>query len=153
MVEWFNRIVLFQFDCRNNTRLVLEVKFHLKLVLKDYFNAKKRELSSQLENGGDTKKQCEEPTIVDDVFKEGLQNPDCLAILLICLCNLEIQLNSFLKESAEFKESRIQGDKQLQKLNASITLLRENFDDYERERKEKDQIMENLQKSKINMKN
>ena len=76
-----------------------------------------------------------------------------MAILLICLCNLEIQLNSFLKESAEFKESRIQGDKQLQKLNASITLLRENFDDYERERKEKDQIIEHLQKSKINMKN
>ena len=37
----------------------------------DYFNAKKRQLSSQSENGGDLKKQYEKPTIVDDVFKEG----------------------------------------------------------------------------------
>ena len=44
----------------------------------DYFNEKKRQLSRQLENGGDTKKKNEEPTIVDDVFKEELQNPDWL---------------------------------------------------------------------------
>ena len=117
----------------------------------DYFNAKKRQLSSQSENGGDLKKQYEKLTIVDDVFKEGLQNPDCLSILLICLCSLETQVNCIFKESAESKESRIKGDKQLQDLNASITLLSEKFDDYERKKKIKDQIIENLQNSKISM--
>lgn len=41
----------------------------------DYFNAKK--FNSQLENGGNPKKQCEEPNTVYDVFEEGLQNQDC----------------------------------------------------------------------------
>ena len=67
----------------------------------------------------------------------------------MCLRNLETQVNSIFKESAESKESRIKGDKQLQELNASITLLSEKFDDYEKERKIKDQIIENLQNSKI----
>ena len=30
---------------------------------------KKRQLSRQIENGGNPKKQCEEPTLVDNVFK------------------------------------------------------------------------------------
>ena len=38
----------------------------------DYFNTKKKQLSRQLENGGDPKKHCEEPTLVDDIFKEVL---------------------------------------------------------------------------------
>ena len=67
----------------------------------------------------------------------------------MCLRNLETQVNSIFKESAESKESRIKGDKQLQELNASITLLSEKFDDYEKERKIKDQIIVNLQNSKI----
>lgn len=49
---------------------------------------KKIQLNSQSENGG------EEPTIVDDVFKEGLQNTDCLAILLMCLRNSKSYVNS-----------------------------------------------------------
>ena len=46
----------------------------------------KRQPNSLSENGGDPKKQCEETTIVDNAFKKGLQNPHCLAILLMCLC-------------------------------------------------------------------
>ena len=66
----------------------------------DYFNAEKRQLSSQSGKGGDPKKQYEKPTIVDDVFKEGLQNPDCLVTLLMFLRNLETQVNTVFKESA-----------------------------------------------------
>ena len=81
---------------------------------------KERQLSSYSKNGCYPKKQCEEPFTVHNVFKENLQNPDCLAILLMCLRNLETQINSMFKESEEFKESRIKGDKQLQELNASV---------------------------------
>ena len=70
---------------------------------------KERQLSSYSKNGCHPKKQCEEPFTVHNVFKENLQNPDCLAILLMCLRNLETQINS-----------RIKGDKQLQELNASV---------------------------------
>ena len=69
----------------------------------DYFNTIKRQLRSLSENGGDPKKQSEEPSIVHDVFKKGLQNPDSLAILLLCLSNLETQANSIFKESADPK--------------------------------------------------
>ena len=72
-----------------------------------YYIAKKRQLSSQSENGDEPKKQCNESTIINDVFKEGLQNPDCIAILLHCLRNLETQVNTIFTESTESKESRI----------------------------------------------
>ena len=36
----------------------------------------KRQFSNQSENGSDSKKQCQEHIIVDDVFKESLQSPD-----------------------------------------------------------------------------
>ena len=49
----------------------------------------KRQLSSQSENGGVPKNQCEEHTIVDDIFKESLHKINCLAMLLMCLLNLE----------------------------------------------------------------
>ena len=92
-----------------------------------------------------------EVTLYLDTFHAVLQNLDCLSILLMCLRNLETQVNCIFKESAESKESRIKDDKQLQDLNASITLLSEKFNDYEKKRKIKDQIIENLQNSKISM--
>lgn len=117
----------------------------------DYYMAKKRQLSSQSEDGDDPKKICNEPTIIDEVFKEGLQNPDCVAILLHCLRNLEIQVNTIFTESTESKDSRIKGEKHLQDLNASITCLTKKFNDYEEERKEKDKIIENLQNNNVQM--
>ena len=54
------------------------------------------------ENGGDPKKQCEETTTVNDDFKKGLQNPDCLAILLMCLHE-----NLMIKRKKGKKKSRL----------------------------------------------
>ena len=69
----------------------------------------------------------------------------------MCLHNLEHQVNSIVKESAEYKKIRDKSDKQLQDINDSVTLLSKKFEDYEKKRKEKDQIIKNLQNSKINM--
>ena len=69
----------------------------------------------------------------------------------MCLHNLEHQVNSIVKESAEYKKIRDKSDKQLQDMNDSVTLLSKKFEDYEKKRKEKDQIIKNLQNSKINM--
>ena len=76
----------------------------------------KRQFSNQSENGSDSKKQCQEHIIVDDVFKESLQSPDWFDILLMCLSNLENQINSIFEEPAESKESRMEGAKQLQEM-------------------------------------
>ena len=69
----------------------------------------------------------------------------------MCLHNLEHQVNSIVKESAEYKKIRDKSDKQLQDINDSVTLLSKKFEDYEKKRKKKDQIIKNLQNSKINM--
>ena len=69
----------------------------------------------------------------------------------MCLHNLEHQVNSIVKESAEYKKIRDKSDKQLQDINDSVSLLSKKFEDYEKKRKEKDQIIKNLQNSKINM--
>ena len=69
----------------------------------------------------------------------------------MCLHNLEHQVNSIVKESAEYKKIKDKSDKQLQDINDSVSLLSKKFEDYEKKRKEKDQIIKNLQNSKINM--
>ena len=89
----------------------------------DYFNAKKRQLSHQLENGDDPKKQSEETTIADDVFKEGLHKTDCLAIIMASIINVLMQFRNSVKQYFEgirdqSKESRIKDAKQQQELNA-----------------------------------
>lgn len=81
----------------------------------DYFNVKKS--NSVAIQKMDPKKQCEEPTIVDNVFNESLWNPDCLAILSMFLQKLENQVNSIFKESADSEEIRIKRHKQLQDIN------------------------------------
>ena len=118
----------------------------------DYFNSKKRQLRSQSENGDEPKKQCDESsTIVNEVFKEGLGDPDCLAILINCLRNLEIRVNDIFTELSEAREDRIKGDVHLEKLNASISSINEKFLKYENEREEKEKIIENLQKNNTEM--
>ena len=67
------------------------------------------------------------------------------------LRNTENKVISFFKESAESKEIRIKFDKQLQDINDSITWLEIKFDDYEKEKKTKDETVKNLQNSKVNM--
>ena len=117
----------------------------------DYFMTKKRLLSSQSENGDSPKKQCGDPTIINDVFKEGLNDPDCLAILLSCLKNLESKVNSIFKDSEEWKESKIKGGDQLDELQKTIEGLTKKFESYEQDRKEKDKIIEDLNNDKILM--
>lgn len=67
------------------------------------------------------------------------------------LRNTENKVISFFKESAESKQIRIKFDKQLQDINDSITWLEKKFDDYEKEKKTKDETVKILQNSKVNM--
>ena len=67
------------------------------------------------------------------------------------LRNTENKVISFFKESAESKEIIIKFDKQLQDINDSITWYEKKFDDYEKEKKTKDETVKILQNSKVNM--
>lgn len=46
----------------------------------EYLSWKKRQLSSQSENGHNPPKKCDDSTASTDVFPEGLKSLDCLAI-------------------------------------------------------------------------
>ena len=66
------------------------------------------------------------------------------------LRNAENKVISFFKESAESKETRIKFGKQLQDINDSINWL-EKKNSIAMRKKRKDEIVKNLQNSKINM--
>ena len=76
----------------------------------DYFHAKKRQLSSQSENGGYPKNSVKNLPLFM-MFSKRVYRTYCLAIRLMCLRNLENRVNSI------FKESGAQGDKQIKAIN------------------------------------
>lgn len=71
----------------------------------DYFHAKKRQLSSQSENGGYPKNSVKSLPLFM-MFSKRVYRTYCLAIRLICLRNLENRVNSIFKESVEPKVTK-----------------------------------------------
>ena len=106
-------------------------------------SSKKRVLSSeQSETGDEPKKQKEgsrnesSTSTLDDVFAEGLKNPDCVLILANCLRSLEQQVKETFDLAKKSSESQIKGELALQEVNKAISFIGEKFDAYEQERRE-----------------
>ena len=64
--------------------------------IREFFDRKKRDLSSQSGDGDDSKRPHEEsnnsistPTSLGDVFKESLKSSDCVKILVNCVQNIK----------------------------------------------------------------
>ena len=123
-----------------------------------FFDRKKRDLSSQSNDGDDSKKQKSsnvDSSIVDeeinnevfdnpDLFEEGLNSPRCAGILYNCLKNLDIQVKAIHQLSMSTKESQIKGTKQLEEVTKSIKFINDKFEEFEKERKENKQEIKNL---------
>ena len=84
-------------------------------------SSKKRVLSSeQSETGNEPKKQSKgsrnesATSILDDVFAEGLKNPDCVLILANCLRSLEQQVKETFDLAKKPSENQIKGELALQ---------------------------------------
>ena len=60
------------------------------------------------------------------------------------LANFGAKINIFL-ETAMTKENRIEGDEQLGKLSKATNVFSDNFDDYQKERKVKNEIIREMQ--------
>ena len=80
-----------------------------------------------------------------DIFEEGFESADCQKVLFKCLQNLEEKLNDLYMLANSNKEMQIKGDKQLIDLTSSVQFLTSKFDELERERKEKDELINILQ--------
>ena len=128
--------------------------------IKRFFEGKKRDLSSQSDDGDDAKRQrenkeAESPTSLlfqNEVFKEGLESEDCVKILCNCMKNMETEMKRLFSLVETSKESQIKGESQLTELNKAVSYINDRFDEYERERKEKGKIIKELKEDIPSMK-
>ena len=116
---------------------------------------KKHDLSDKSEIGKDPKKvregnlDCSQISqtsdMPDDIFTESLNSPDCAAILSNCLKNLESKMREISVSSKETAASQIKDEKQLSDLTDSVQLISDKFDEYEKDKKTKDELIIKLQ--------
>ena len=124
------------------------------------FFAKKRDLSDQSNNGDEPKWLREEssassssPDSPSDVFQESLKSPDCMKILLNCFKNLDKQVKELHILAQSNNEKHIKGKKQLLDLTESINFMTKKFDDYEKDRAEKEKLIKDLREEVSSLKN
>ena len=79
-----------------------------------------------------------------DVFNEGIDSPGCKEILFNCLKNLEAKVMEIYELGNENKNMHIKGEKQLIDLAESVQFITSKFDELEKDRKEKEKIINNL---------
>ena len=73
-----------------------------------------------------------------------MKNPDCVLILANCLRSLEQQVKETFDLAKKSSESQIKGELALQDVNKAISFIGEKFDAYEKERRENEKKIEEL---------
>ena len=89
--------------------------------------------------------------IPDEIFTESLKSPDCVNTLFSCIKNVEKQITQIFESTNEIKEGQIKGEKQLAELTEAIDFSSNKFDEYEKDRKEKEERIKTLEDCLINM--
>ena len=124
--------------------------------LKKYFNSgsKKRDLSSETSTSSKDHKKIRDGSLddddvnnPDDVFTEGLSSPDRAKILYNCIKNVENHILAIHSKTEETKMNQIKGEQHLMDLIKTVNFIFEKFDEYERDRAEKEKIISELQKN------
>ena len=80
-----------------------------------------------------------------DVFEEGVESADSLKVLSNCSKNLEEKMNDLCILAISNKEMQIKVDKQLNDLTSLVHFSTSKFDELERKRKEKYELINSLQ--------
>ena len=80
-----------------------------------------------------------------DVFAERFNDSSCRDILFNCLKESETKVVNIYEVANTTKESQIKGEKQLEDLTSSVDYIAKKFDEYEEERKKKDEQNKCLQ--------
>ena len=78
------------------------------------------------------------------VFNEGMDSPGCREILFNCLKNLEPKVMELNEQGNENKNMHIKDEKQLVDLAESVKSMTLKFDELEKDRKEKEKIINNF---------
>ena len=116
----------------------------------DKSSTKKRELSEQSNNGDEPKKlrddgsQTDSSSGWDDVFLQGLSSDETDSPVLKFMKRLEAQLKDLHQVTVQTKLSQIKGEEHLSEVSKSIEFISKRFDEYEKELKEKDDLIKAL---------
>ena len=118
----------------------------------------KQDLSSK-SNDRDNSKRPRESSLDDsianatntDVFTEPLRSKECVAILYSCIKKLEEEMKKVLQMCEKTKDSQIKGKSPLNSLSEVMGFLNNKFEEYERERQEKDKIIDSMNSDISNM--
>ena len=86
-----------------------------------------------------------------DIFDESLKSEDCVAVLYSCMKKLEEEIKKVLQMCEKTKDSQIKGESQLNSLSEAMDFKTNKFEEYERERQEKDKIIDSIKSDMVNM--
>ena len=89
--------------------------------------------------------------IADEVFTESLKSTDCVNILFSSIKNVERQVTQIFENTRELKEGQIKGEKHLAELAEAIDFISNKFEEYEKDRKEKEERIKTLEECLTNM--
>ena len=118
----------------------------------DKTTTNKRQLSEQSNNGEEPKKLIEEGSqtdsgdVWDDVFLVGLPSDQANSAMIQYMKRFEAQLKDLHNTTEQTKNSQIKGEEHLRELTKFIEFANNRFDEYEKEKKEKDELIKNLRK-------
>ena len=118
----------------------------------DKTTTNKRQLSEQSNNGEEPKKLREEGSqtdsgdVWDDVFLVGLPSDQANSAMIQYMKRFEAQLKDLHNTTEQTKNSQIKGEEHLRELTKFIEFANNRFDEYEKEKKEKDELIKNLRK-------
>ena len=118
----------------------------------DKTTTNKRQLSEQSNNGEEPKKLREEGSqtdsgdVWDDVFLVGLPSDQANSAMMQYMKRFEAQLKDLHNTTEQTKNSQIKGEEHLRELTKFIEFANNRFDEYEKEKKEKDELIKNLRK-------
>ena len=85
--------------------------------------------------------------IRDDLFTESLNDSDCVALLLNRIKKMEKQITQIFDNTNELKEKQIKGESHQQEPSNAVDFITKKFDKYKQERKEREEIINNLMKN------
>ena len=113
----------------------------MSLDITNFFKSKKRNLSNNSEERGESSKKQYQGSLNDssvsensEVFVEGLKSPECVSILFSCLQNLEKEIKILRDITQTTQENQIKGTTQLTGLQESINFINEKFQECEQDR-------------------
>ena len=84
----------------------------------------------------------------EDVFEDSLTSEDCLLILQRCMENIEKKMEESCIATKNTKGSQIKGELQQVSMNKTINFISKKFDEFEKDRREKNKIIKNLSRKK-----